>query len=199
MYIWAPKIEVGYYCMNIDFATLEDLPGFNNLQSKYLYTSLSVEERKLGFVTTPFTESQLKQAIENKGLIVAKDKGIIVAYIFCGTWEYFSEWPLFPAILNLIVGQAYDGKIISAKNSFQYGPVCIDIPYRGQYLFNQLYEFMRISMSKTFPIGITFINVINEHSYHAHLKKLKLDVIDQLSFNDNEYYILAFSTKKSVR
>jgi hypothetical protein len=57
---------------------------------------------------------------------------------------------------------------------------------------------MRLGIHKRFPIGITFINQVNEVSYKAHTKKLGLQVIDTFTFNEKNYYTLAFDTEKSV-
>ncbi len=44
---------------------------------------------------------------------------------------------------------------------------------------------------------ITF-NRLNPHSYHAHIKKLGMTVIDEFEFNGRPYYGLAFDMARSV-
>ena len=51
-------------------------------------------------------------------------------------------------------------------------------------------------MSEKFEIGTTFINKINERSYQAHTRKAGIDVIDEFDFNGNNYYGLAFLTRR---
>ncbi|MBP6236284.1 MAG: hypothetical protein KA536_09090 [Saprospiraceae bacterium] len=184
--------------MTILPATPTHIPGIITLQNKYLYAYLTAEERKKGFVTTPFTELQIEKAIDEKGLFIAIDGELVVGYVFAGTWAYFSAWPIFPLMIERLMGKNFGDMIISDTNTFQYGPVCIDEKYRGTGLFNLLFEGMRIEMAKKIPIGLTFINQINTHSYHAHTKKLGLEMIDTFSFNGNEYYTLAFDTSRSV-
>ena len=53
-------------------------------------------------------------------------------------------------------------------------------------------------MAKRFPILVTFINKINPRSYEAHTKKLKLEVIKEFSYNNNNYYELVYDTSKSL-
>jgi hypothetical protein len=53
---------------------------------------------------------------------------------------------------------------------------------------------MKNTMQPFYPIGVTFINKINERSYKAHTTKLNMVVIDEFSFNSNNYYGLAFET-----
>jgi len=184
--------------MTILPATTTHIPGIITLQNKYLFAHLAPEERKKGFVTTPFTESQVRQAIDENGLFIAIADEFVFGYVFAGTWAYFSAWPIFPFMIERITGKKFGEIIISDTNTFQYGPVCIDEKYRGTGLFNQLFEGMRIEMAKRFPVGLTFINQINNHSYHAHTKKLGMELIDTFTFNGNEYYALGFDTGRSV-
>lgn len=184
--------------MTILPATPAHIPGIIILQNKYLFANLTAEERKKGFVTTPFTESQIKDAMDEGGLFIALEGEKVVGYVFAGTWAYFSAWPIFPFMIERLSGKKFRDMIISDTNTFQYGPVCIDEKYRGTALFNRLFEGMRIEMTKRFPIGLTFINQVNSHSYHAHTKKLGLEMIESFSFNGNEYYALGFDTTRSV-
>jgi hypothetical protein len=184
--------------MTIILATPAHIPGIITLQNKYLYAHLSVEERKKGFVTTPFTELQIKDAMDEAGLFIAIEGVKVVGYVFAGSWTYFSAWPIFPFMIDRLAGKMFGNIIISDTNTFQYGPVCIDEKYRGTGLFNRLFEGMRIEMSKRFPVGLTFINQVNDHSYHAHTKKLGLEMIETFPFNGNEYFALGFDTGKSV-
>jgi hypothetical protein len=88
----------------------------------------------------------------------------------------------------------FQGREMTVDRSFQYGPVCIDIAARGSNLLPELYELMRSSFAPKFPIGITFINKINERSFAAHTRKLDLEIIDEFEFNGNSFYTLAFLT-----
>jgi hypothetical protein len=88
----------------------------------------------------------------------------------------------------------YQGQQITASNSFQYGPICVDRSSRGSQVFPELFDLMRSSFAPKFPIGVTFINKINERSFAAHTRKLNLDIIDEFEFNGNSFYTLAFLT-----
>jgi len=184
--------------MTIIPATPTHIPGIIKLQNKYLFAYLTEEERKKGFVTTPFTELQIRHAIDENGLFIAIADEFVFGYVFAGTWAYFSAWPIFPFMIDRLAGKKFGNIIISDTNTFQYGPVCIDEKYRGTGLFSQLFEGMRIEMAKRFPVGLTFINQVNTYSYHAHTKKLGMELIDTFPYNGNEYYTLGFDTTKSV-
>jgi len=86
---------------------------------------------------------------------------------------------------------------ITPQNSFQYGPVCIDIQYRGKKILNSIFEIMRLEFVQKFPLSITFINKVNQISLRAH-QKLGWEVVDEFHFNDNQYLGLAFDMNNSV-
>ncbi|HXU94786.1 MAG TPA: hypothetical protein VFP33_14130 [Gallionella sp.] len=179
-------------------ANLADIDGILSLQSRYLYANLSESERLNGFVTTPFTPDQLKTLIDDNGVFVAIVDGKVCGYALAGSWQFFSQWPIFPYMVSRLPALNFMGRAITAENSFQYGPVCIDEEYRGSELFPRLFEQMRRSFSSRYPIGVTFINRLNQRSYNAHTRKLGIQVVDQFEFGGRPYYGLAFDTQVSV-
>ncbi len=180
-------------------ANLEDIEGVLALQELYLVSNLSEEEKKFGFVTTPFTIEQLTEVINQGGLFLAKDGDRIIAYIFAAGWDFFSQWPIFSYMITLFPDLNFSNFDINTTNSFQYGPICIDKKYRGQGLINKLFEFMRIHMLKKYPLSLTFINKTNIPSTKAHTEKLQWTIISDFEFNNNNYYILAYDMKEPVR
>jgi hypothetical protein len=178
-------------------AEFTDIEGVLALQEKYLVSNLNEEEKKSGFVTTPFTVAQLESVIAKNELFLAKDTGVVVAYIFSGSWSFFEQWPIFVYMTSLFNDLRFQNFEITTKNSFQYGPVCIDKAYRGKGLINELFELMRIHLSKKYPLSLTFINKNNITSQRAHTEKLKWTIIGDFEFNNNQYFILAYDMTKS--
>lgn len=180
-------------------AVPSDIPGVLKLQEKYLYRNMTEEERKDGFVTTPFTYQQIEEILKENGLFVAKNKnGVVVAYIFAASWKYFEQWEIFNYMVSRFPNISFQNQKITTSNSFQYGPVCIDKKYRGQGLFNRLFEEMRLEFVKKYPISITFINKINQISTAAHTRKLGWEIIDEFEFNNNQYLGLGLDMSVSV-
>ncbi len=179
--------------------TQEDFPQLLALQQQYLVTNLSEEEKKDGFVTTLFTEIQLKQILDENGMFVALDQDKIVGYVFAASWSFFSQWPIFPFMSARFPQLSYNGKTITTENSFQYGPVCIDKDYRGKNILQLLFEQVQVNLQSRYPFGATFINKKNPRSFHAHTTKLPLTVIDEFEFNNNQYWTLAFYTDKNKK
>ncbi|PKH67565.1 GNAT family acetyltransferase [Flavobacterium sp. ALD4] len=184
--------------IKLEVAQLIDIDGILALQELYLISNLSDKEKEAGFVTTPFTTPQLVEIMAHEGLFIAKDNSKIIAYIFAGSWSFFSQWPIF----NHITAQFHELKFldfdITTTHTFQYGPICIDKEYRGKGLINFFFEFMRIHMVKKYPLSLTFINKINIPSTKAHTEKLKWTIIADFQFNNNNYYILAYGMNQPV-
>src|SRR5690554_7435309 len=104
--------------------TSNNIEGILSLQEKYLYRNLSEEERKKGFVTTPFTIMQIEEIIVQRGMFVVSDEcNVIVAYAFAGSWKYFEQWEIFNYMISRFPQLSFKGGEITTENSFQYGQI----------------------------------------------------------------------------
>jgi hypothetical protein len=184
---------------NIQFevAKNSDIESVLALQSIYLVSNMTEEEKASGFVTTPFSIEQLQEVIRQEGLFIAKYDGKIIAYIFAASWQYFSQWAIFNHMTPMLPGLSFKGFKMTDGNTFQYGPICIDKKYREKGLINPFFDFMRIHLIKRFPVSITFINKTNIPSQKAHIEKLKWAVIGDFEFNNNNYFILGYDMSQS--
>ena len=178
----------------IRIAIESDLDGILDLQSRNLYSKLSPTELAGGFVTTPFTSELLRQLFIQNGAFVAESEGRVVGYLLAADWIFFSQWEIFRVMVDRLPDLRFQGEKITVDRSFQYGPICIDRVMRGSDIFPQLFGLMRSSFAPKFPIGVTFINKLNQRSFAAHTRKLDLEIIDEFEFNGNSFYTLAFLT-----
>jgi hypothetical protein len=176
----------------IRIARESDFDGILDLQSCNLYVNLPPTELAGGFVTTPFTPDLLKDLLVQTGVFVAEDNGKILGYLLAGDWEFFSQWGIFNVMIDRLPELRFQGKEITVDNSFQYGPICIDRSSRGSEVFPQMFNLMRSTFAPKFPIGVTFINKLNQRSFAAHTRKLNLEIIDEFEFNGHSFYTLAF-------
>jgi GNAT superfamily N-acetyltransferase len=175
-------------------AERSDIDGILALQARNLHANLSSQEQRDGFVTTPFTAGQIETLLAESGVFVADHAGVVAGYAFAGGWEFFAQWPIFTLMLTRLSGLAFRDTILTAGNTFQYGPICVERALRGTGIAQALFEAMRASFSARFPVGVTFINQRNQRSLAAHTRKLDLAIIDAFEFGANAYYSLAFST-----
>ncbi len=184
--------------MEIRLATLEDIPDVLELHFRYQIDSISDEDKKDGFITTAFTHSQMVELIESEsGLSIVKIEDRVVAYAMAASWSFWSRWPLFEHMIQALPNLTYQGVKLSTDNSYQYGPVCVDKSVRGQGIFEAVFNFSLQEMSSRYPYLVTFVNKINPRSLAAHTKKVQLEVIQEFSFNHNQYYELICLTKKA--
>lgn len=185
--------------MEYKIAQIKDIEKVLELHFKYQIDSINVEDKKDGFITTAFTKEQMIDLITlEQGLFIAIENNKIVAYVMSASWNFWSRWPMFAFMVEDLPNLEYLGQKLSVQNSYQYGPVCVDKEYRGSGVLEKIFDFARENMAKRFPILVTFINKINPRSYEAHTKKLKLEVIKEFSYNNNNYYELVYDTSKSL-
>ena len=182
----------------LEIASKNDIAGILDLQELYLVSNLSEEEKVAGFVTTPFTVPLLEYVISQNGIFIAKLNNIIIGYAFAASWDFFSRYPIFEYMISLFPRYKFRDFKLDTTNSFQYGPVCIHKDYRGKGIIKILFEFMRIHTLKKYPLAVTFINKINIPSTRAHVEKLKWEIIDEFSFNNNDYIVLAYDMNVAV-
>ena len=186
--------------MNFKIANVQDIEKVLKLHFRYQVDSIKEEDKKDGFVTTAFTKEQLADLItQEQGLFIALDDyDEVIAYVMSASWQYWSRWPMFAFMVEDLPNLEFLDQKLSIDNSYQYGPVCIDKKYRGTGVLEKIFDFARENMAKRYPILVTFINKINTRSFEAHRRKLKLEVIQEFSYNNNNYYELVYDTSKSL-
>jgi hypothetical protein len=179
----------------IRIAIESDIDGILDLQSDNLYSQLSPADLAGGFVTTPFTPDLLRQLLAQDGVFVAEFEDKIGGYLLAADWKFFSKWEIFRVMAARLPELKFKDREITVERSFQYGPVCIDRDLRGSDIFPRLFSLMRSNFGSRFPIGVTFINKLNQRSFVAHTRKLDLEIIDEFELNGNSFYTLAFLTQ----
>ncbi len=185
--------------MKFKIAELADIDKTLELHYRYQVDSIAEEDKKDGFVTTPFTKQQLTDLIEKEqGLFIAIEGDKVLAYVMAASWQFWSLWPMFRHMIEGLPDLEFLGETLNIDNSYQYGPVCIDKSVRGSGVLEKIFDFSREHMSKRYPVLVTFINKINPRSYEAHTRKLGLTVIQEFEFNNNNYYELVYDTSKKV-
>lgn len=185
--------------MTFKIADLSDIDKVLELHYKYQINSILEEDKKDGFVTTPFTKEQLTDLIiKEQGLFIALDNGRVLAYVMSASWEFWSPWPMFQFMIDDLKNLNYLNQKLDVNNSYQYGPICIDKSVRGSGVLERIFDFSREHMSKKYPMLVTFVNKINPRSYAAHTRKLGLKIIQEFTFNNNHYYELVYDTSKKV-
>ncbi len=175
--------------------TIADISGVLSLQSRYLWANLTEEQRKAGFVTTPFTPEQVATVIEQyQGLYVALCGTEVVGYAYGAAWQYWGQWPMFQHMIERMDLFTFQGQRCTVDNTYQYGPICVDQSVRGQGVAEALFGAVRRGFAGRYPIGLTFINKVNALSMAFHTRKLGLEVVDEFEYNEKSYATLGFAS-----
>lgn len=181
--------------IELKVANLSHIDEILTLHYRYQVDSISEADKADGFITTAFTESHLTRLIEDEaGLFIACLDNKIVAYAMSASWGFWSQWPLFEYMIEHLDDSLLLSENITAENSYQYGPVCVDKSVRGSGVFEKIFNFSLSEMSRRYPIMVTFINKVNPRSFEAHTRKTPLEIIKHFEFNNNNYYKLACKT-----
>lgn len=184
--------------MEIRVAELSDIDGVLALHSKYQVDSIKEEHKKDGFVTTAFTKEQLADLVQKEsGLFIASVDGVVVAYLMAASWQFWSAWPVQAHMIGQLSDIQFHGEKLTTENSYQYGPVCVDMSVRGSGILEKIFAFALVAMSKRYPFLVTFINKTNPRSFAAHTQKLGLSALSEFQFNNNTYHWLACNTQKA--
>ena len=182
--------------MRIEKLQIADIDKLMALQEKHIVHNLTHEQQtKQGFVTTRFTADLLIELQSEGRSFVLYDGTRLGAYAFGATNNFLRQWELCNFMIErfseLDSAKIISGDMISAENSFMYGPVCIDNDFRGRGVLKLLFEAVAAEGVGKYKFVTTFINQRNEISLAAHKKNTSLVHFDTFEFNKNTYYSLA--------
>lgn len=186
--------------MEIRLAELEDMEGVKDLLTKYHRDTISDEDRPDGFVTTAITDEQLEELIKKERgvtiIVAPAEEGPdrVLGFCFAAPWEFWSAWPLFRHMIDIIPDYEFEGKKLTVSDTYQYGPMCVDKSIRGTGAFEELFFASLDQFSDRFPIMLTFVNQINKRSESAHKNKALMETIGTFDFGDSHYYLMAIRT-----
>ncbi len=176
-------------------AKITDTDEILTLHQRYQVDSISEQDKPDGFITTAFTQKQLVDLInQEQGVFVAIQGRKIIGYAMSASWQYWSNWPIFAYMMENLTSFEYKGIRLSATNSYQYGPICVDKAVRGTGVFESLFEFALAQMSTRYRVLVTYVNKSNMRSYQAHTRKVDLDQLTEFEFNQNNYHQLVCLT-----
>jgi hypothetical protein len=148
-----------------------------------------------GFVTTQLSSEMLARLCAEKGIWIARDSaGTLMAYACANPWEFYGDGP-FQEAAQALFPLELDERLVTAQNSFQYGPVCVAQLFRGHGVLEQLVETIKNHYTCRFDFGITFIDTRNLRSLAAHERKRGFCRLALLPFETVTYHVLAFPSR----
>ncbi|PZR28516.1 MAG: GNAT family N-acetyltransferase [Citrobacter freundii] len=148
-----------------------ELQQILSLQQENLLTNLSAGEQKdQGFVTLRHTLPLLQQMHQLAPSVIVKEGDRLAGYALTMAPDCRRLVPGLEPMYSLLDTLSYNGEPVSSLSYYVMGQVCVDKDYRGQGVFQLLYDFHREAYSHTYDALITEIATRNHRSLRAHEK-----------------------------
>ncbi len=149
----------------------KDLLDILQLQSVNLPQSISQSEAlEQGFVTIKHHLDLLQKMNTPYPHIVARDKNKVIGFTLVMLKSFKKDIPILIPMIDMINQISYHGVRLKNVRYFIMGQVCIEKKYRGQGIFEKLYDKMKNSMKSDFDYIITEVAYRNKRSLRAHTK-----------------------------
>jgi len=156
-----------YSCPN----SLDDFQQILALQKKNLPTSISkTEAQSQGFVTVVHTQELLESMNELGCHALAKIENRVVGYALFMSKALEVTIPLLEPMFEQFKKIPFQNASLYDCNYFVMGQVCVDKDYRGQGVFQGLYNFLKEKNKTEFDFIITEVATRNKRSMRAHEK-----------------------------
>ncbi len=146
-----------------------ELQQILELQQRYLRGKNSQqEEEEQGFVTVKHTMGLLELLHSHEPSIIVKDGQKLAAYALVMAKECRTICTELVPMFEVLDGLTYKGKSLDHSGFYVMGQVCVDKEYRGQGLFDLLYQKHKELLSDRYSFVITEIATRNLRSLRAH-------------------------------
>src|SRR5580765_1679335 len=134
-------------------STIDDLHQILQLQERNLIRNLTTDEMKSeGFVTINHSLEMLQQMHEMAPSIIIKDDDRIVAYALTMLRAFSKLVPDLEPMFEKFESLHWKNKSLNDYSYYVMGQICVDKQYRGQGLFDALYQKHREVYSKQFDL-----------------------------------------------
>lgn len=158
-------------------ASVRDLEGILVLQKQNLPSALTTEEiQSQGFLTVIHSLEELKKLNEIEPHIIAKENGVVVAYLLAMTARSENDLPVLQPMFQMFRRVSFAGQPIASYNYLVVGQVCVAKSHRGQGVLDGCYSFYRETFKQQYHFAITEIANSNLRSQRAH-KRIGFDEI----------------------
>lgn len=180
-------------------ASPRDFPYILALQTQNLRQHLDEVEQQQGFLSIEYSVKDLAAINDGLGIYVAVEGDRLLAYAMAETKEFAGGVPLIARMISRFPGATFRQQPVETLRYFIYGPVCIDRAARGRGILNGLLDAMSSALKTNYELGIAFISQSNVHSYHAHVRKNDMIVIDEFEFDGRRLWTVAFGLNDRIK
>lgn len=170
--------------------TKQDLWGILALQKENLIQNISAEEKETqGFVRVQHSIEDMESLHSIEPHIIAKDGHLVAAYCLAMTKHSREDIPMLIPMFEQFEKLDFKGKKASEYNYMSVGQVCVGKDYRGQGIFQRLYETYRDTFREKYEFAITEVSTQNLRSLKAH-QKIGFEVVKTFKDEFEEWAIV---------
>lgn len=149
--------------------TAEELRQILRLQQINLPKNISEKERiEQGFVTVEHDFPLLSSMNESAPQIIATTGQQVVGYALVMLASFADQIPVLIPMFNKLSTLHYQGKSLNDYQYYVMGQVCVDKAFRGQGLFDGMYQEQRRQLSADYDFVVTEVATRNIRSMRAH-------------------------------
>ncbi len=171
----------------ISVLNTDEIQDLLNLQTENLKVNLDAKTiDSQGFVSFVYKPETIKGMMELPQ-IIAKADDTIIGYALSCSLSYGLEMTLMKPLVELSDTLTYQNEPLSNLRLYIIGQVCVKAGYRGQGVFEALYDGHKEYLSNQYDATITEIALENKRSLAAH-KRIGFQTIyeyfDEISQKD---------------
>lgn len=149
----------------------EDLKQILQLQRENLPDNIdAIEMQSQGFVTIHHDLNTLQQMHRLAPSVIIKNDSSVIAYALTMLKECRQLIPDLEPMFVLFDKLSWENKPLKDYRYYVMGQICIAKAFRGQGLFEQLYQQHKKIYNTQYDLFITEISVRNHRSLRAHEK-----------------------------
>lgn len=175
--------------------TEEEIDQIHRLNVLNFRKNVSAEEKdKEGFVSWEYPVELLQRVQQLAPQVIVKDGDKVIGYALVTLKEAAAFHADLQTMFNHLATLTYNGKLLSSYNFYCMGQVCIDKAYRGQGVFNMLYQHHKKLYQGVFDMVITEISPSNPRSQRAH-EKVGFKTIYNYTDEMDEWYVVVWDWK----
>lgn len=166
-----------------------EVKGILALQQKNLKKNLTTEViASQGFVTVEHQYEVLKAMNDAEPSVIAKDGDTVVGYCLAMLSQFREGVPELKPLFDLLDQVGYDGKKLKDYKYFVMGQVCVGEGYRGEGVFDKMYQHLKEKLSDRYQLCVTDIARSNVRSQKAHARVGFEFIYEFFDANLNEHW-----------
>lgn len=146
---------------------------------------------KNGFVTVLHDINSLSRMNKSARQIIASENGKVIGYALVMLREFRDQIAILRPMFDAFDKTLYKGSKLSDLSYYVMGQVCIAHKYRGQGIFEALYQKHKEIYSSQFELCLTEVSTSNPRSLKAH-QKVGFEVVSTFTDSTDEWSVIAW-------